>query len=705
MKSTSLFITVLVVLNFCSMGAHAQWTQTGVALAYPVTAIQFIDGDIVAGTSTDHRVYLSTDAGAKWGSIDSALPTSSGSFSLAVGNGAIFAGNSYGIFVTTDFGSTWEEVDSTLRGPGGIGSVSLADNGSKLLAGLSGGLYESTDDGKTWTTTGLLGLRINAVTFTGSTILAASNDVLSYSTDGGVSWGSVDSMYISTFAVSGNNVFAGGPRGLYRSTDAGIKWTTIGGGLGLGIEGVTALAMSGEDVVVGTMGALYRSSDNGNSWEGIGSGLADTIVTALGALGPDVFAGTGAGMYRSTDSGSHWESAGLTVSAMSRAFVSSLAAIGTNIIAVNTSDLATDSSAGIYVSTNEGADWSTGPVLSGAGVLGFCGTQLFYAKYGAFNPLYSSTDGGNRWKPAGVNPPYYTYALASTDSDLYAGTSSGVYLSSDTGKTWTSVGLPSNTIVALAAGFGLVFAGVNISNQTTSYVYRTSNNGTTWSAAEIGIYPLVSLALIGDTLIAGTDGEGIAVSADSGRTWTRSGLNDGMGNSKIGGFVTEGANIFVGADAGVFLSKNAGSTWSNVSEGLPVGCQITSIAANGDYLFVGLAPGSGNSNGVWRRPLPEMITEVNGSANPVPETFSLSQNFPNPFNPTTVIQYGVRSSRLVSLKVYDVLGRLVKTLVNGVKSPGSYEVRFNGSQLASGVYFYRLAAGGHVIIRKMLLMK
>lgn len=88
----------------------------------------------------------------------------------------------------------------------------------------------------------------------------------------------------------------------------------------------------------------------------------------------------------------------------------------------------------------------------------------------------------------------------------------------------------------------------------------------------------------------------------------------------------------------------------------------------------------------------------------LPSDFSLAQNYPNPFNPTTVIRYGVPSSGSVSLKIYDVLGRLVKTLVSGVKRPGNYEVQFNGSDLSTGVYFYRFVGGSHVITRKMLLL-
>lgn len=85
--------------------------------------------------------------------------------------------------------------------------------------------------------------------------------------------------------------------------------------------------------------------------------------------------------------------------------------------------------------------------------------------------------------------------------------------------------------------------------------------------------------------------------------------------------------------------------------------------------------------------------------------YALGQNYPNPFNPTTKIRYTIPKDGMVTLKVYDVLGREVETLVNRQQTVGRYEVHFDGAQLASGVYFYRLVSGSHVITKKMLLMK
>jgi len=88
-----------------------------------------------------------------------------------------------------------------------------------------------------------------------------------------------------------------------------------------------------------------------------------------------------------------------------------------------------------------------------------------------------------------------------------------------------------------------------------------------------------------------------------------------------------------------------------------------------------------------------------------PKTFSLSENYPNPFNPTTQINYTVTQSGHVSLKVYNLIGQQVATLFNGVRSAGAYQATFNASNMPSGIYFARLQSGTNTITKKMMLLK
>jgi len=94
-----------------------------------------------------------------------------------------------------------------------------------------------------------------------------------------------------------------------------------------------------------------------------------------------------------------------------------------------------------------------------------------------------------------------------------------------------------------------------------------------------------------------------------------------------------------------------------------------------------------------------------GATPGVPTRFELSQNYPNPFNPSTIVRYIVPAVTSVKLVIYDLLGREIAVLVNEIKTPGTYSVRFDGSGLASGVYIYRMDAGSFVQSRKLLLLR
>jgi len=100
-----------------------------------------------------------------------------------------------------------------------------------------------------------------------------------------------------------------------------------------------------------------------------------------------------------------------------------------------------------------------------------------------------------------------------------------------------------------------------------------------------------------------------------------------------------------------------------------------------------------------------ILTGISKLPNSTPTTYALSQNYPNPFNPSTIISFDIPKQSYVKLVVYNVLGRSVKTLVDEEKSPGSYNVIFDASNMSSGVYFYRITAGNFAVTKKLLLLK
>jgi hypothetical protein len=95
------------------------------------------------------------------------------------------------------------------------------------------------------------------------------------------------------------------------------------------------------------------------------------------------------------------------------------------------------------------------------------------------------------------------------------------------------------------------------------------------------------------------------------------------------------------------------------------------------------------------------VKEIPGN----PQTYSLEQNFPNPFNPSTTIRFSVPEQGLVTLKVFNLLGEEVTTLINSELANGSYEVDFQATNFSSGIYFYTLKAGNFITTKKMILLK
>jgi hypothetical protein len=202
----------------------------------------------------------------------------------------------------------------------------------------------------------------------------------------------------------------------------------------------------------------------------------------------------------------------------------------------------------------------------------------------------------------------------------------------------------------------------------------------------------------GQRLYAGTAHGGIFVSSDYGSSWHPA--NNGLTSTYTMNIIASEPGLFASTvEGGVFFSSNGGANWTTVNAGLPKAA-VYSMCVDGAYLYAGTL-----TDGVWRRPLTEIVTSVGPATGEIPASFVLRQNYPNPFNPTTTIRYELPQAAKVTLKVYDVLGREIVTLVDQAKEAGVYEVKFDGSNLPSGIYLYRMEAGPTVSTKKLVLLK
>ena len=317
-----------------------------------------------------------------------------------------------------------------------------------------------------------------------------------------------------------------------------------------------------------------------------------------------------------------------------------------------------------------------------------------------------------------TNIPYGSYIgcfavspNGSGGTNLFAGTmGNGIFLSTNNGTSWTEVntGLTNTDIRSLATspnGAG----GTNLFAGTAGGIFLSTNNGTSWTEVNSGLTNTYIRSLAtspngadGTSLFAGTFSSGVFLSTNNGTNWTE--VNSGLTKTNVSSFDvspngTGGNNIFAGTLEGVFLSTNNGTSWTEVNTGL-THFQVQSLAISGTNLFAGIYGG-----GVWRRPLSEFITSVELLSNAQPSHFRLEQNYPNPINPSTEIIYTITKAGNVTLKVYNMLGQEIVTLVNGYQAANSYEVNFNASGLSSGVYYYRLQAGVFSETKKLVLLR
>jgi Secretion system C-terminal sorting domain/CARDB len=172
----------------------------------------------------------------------------------------------------------------------------------------------------------------------------------------------------------------------------------------------------------------------------------------------------------------------------------------------------------------------------------------------------------------------------------------------------------------------------------------------------------------------------------------------GSGDNFIGTILNDSASLPISSGTAPFTGTFQPSSPLAGFNGLPV---------NGSWILT-IIDGAAGDSGVLRAWCLQFVyqTLVGGIGTvEIPNYFSLAQNYPNPFNPSTSIKFSVPKQTNVTLKIYDVLGKEVATLVNEMKQPGFHTVDFNASDFASGIYFYRLDAGEFSSVKKMMLVK
>lgn len=381
---------------------------------------------------------------------------------------------------------------------------------------------------------------------------------------------------------------------------------------------------------------------------------------------------------------------------------------------------------GVYRSTNNGSSWlklSSLPESKWQSVFVHPADILFATgQSGGYNGIFRSSDDGSSWqfiKTSTVSGGM-DFILDGSGNIIVVG--NGVEKSTDNGTTW------SNSGVGISSGSQCYSITKSLNNTlfvgNSNGVYKSTNNGLIWVPALLSGIQINHIWTWGEqNVYAATEGNGIWRSTDNGANWDITGTGiKGYYKSVIKtpeGILFTGTNNYYG-DNGVFKSTDDGNTWSMLNDGFTAvndsNIRCLGLNPNG-YLFVvtyGTFINSFFINNVYHSQ--QTVTDISDIINK-PEECLLLQNYPNPFNPNTMIKYELPVESSVKLKIFDVLGREIATLFDGIQAPGSKSANWDskdsfGRNVGSGIYFYKLeitSLNEHqkvfTKIRKMLLIK
>ena len=314
--------------------------------------------------------------------------------------------------------------------------------------------------------------------------------------------------------------------------------------------------------------------------------------------------------------------------------------------------------------------------------------------------FFRSTDNGNNWVQLHADSGDYFTCLDINSTDvIFLGTYNGVVRSIDNGDNLEQTGWNNYVEDLIISSSDFIFI-------ESGFVYRSTDNGQIWTNASTGLTNTGINAFAFnsyDHIFAGTaapDG-GVFISTNNGDNWGVTGysfLNET--DSVVTAIGISSANdIFIGTFGyGALYSTNNGDSWEKINSGLPIESLIYSFIVNIDGYIL-----AGTSMGIFRSLEP--VVSIEDITFDMPISFSLGQNYPNPFNPSTTIEFTLPKSENVELKVYNILGKEVATLVSNKLNQGNHTYTFDGMNLASGIYYYQLVAGDYREIKKMILIK
>lgn len=652
----NLFVGTIDSGLYYSTDLGNDWSSSSLN-GYTINSINASPNGYVYAT-TGQLIFKSTDQGLNWIQITNGLPAAYLKQVTSSSEDLVFLATSEGLYRSIDYGANWERVDSGFFNDYIKGVVANPDG--NIYAYLDSSIYRSSDDGVNW--------------------LELNKPPTGRITD--LNFDSSNNLFL-TINLIGVSVFLG-----YRSTDQGETWQQFGSSCPLFFHFVE-VSLDGSLYIQSQFG-IYRSTDLGESWLQISSLTESNCLSFYS--NEILFSGSLTGVRRSTNAGIDWIVVGLP---NDYPRILSLATNSTGTVFAGGGGNFPE----IYKTTDHGQQWSTlnttldGLVISALDLDEF--GNLFAGSYGG--GIYFSDDYGITWilRNNGLTDLDIASIVHDEMGIVYVGTWNGsIFRSTDYGIQWNPINEGLNVLVVddiAIASSGNIYIG------TSDGVFISTNQGLNWTHLTNGWGQVSSIAVNSqEHIFAENSGYGIYRSIDLGNSWTQ--VSTEIWSPIMDIFINSIDTIFVAGANGVFRSTNNGEDWTLFNSGL--------AEFNGTNVFIidnegKLIAGTEDRGVCWTTDPTTSVENVNNLSN----SYSLFQNYPNPFNPFTTISYTVRELSLVQINVYDILGNEIISLVNEEKQKGNYSIKFDGTDLPSGIYIYSLRVNNFLDCKKMILLK
>jgi photosystem II stability/assembly factor-like uncharacterized protein len=716
-------IYLLLIALLIPLSVNSQWTwQNPYPCANYPNNVQFVTSNIGFICGYAGMVMKSTNAGSNWNILPYVTNRSLNYLSSQDGNVIYAVGDTGTIIKSINGGDSWTNLTSGVTS--NLLYVYMVDNNNVWAVGNNNTILRTINGGSSWDSRPVTGVSYgwnccyfyDANTgYVGGGYLATA--YIYKTTNAGVNWTSQtmpasppgyikDMKFINqnTGVAVGATSFTFLPKIIY-TNNGGATWTLqyTGATNNTSASSVT-LANSTNSAWVSCYNGLLLKTTNlsGGAWVAATSPSSTSNLGSISFfdINNGIIAGTDATglfprIYKTINGGGSWASPYYSVSEK----------IYTSVIFKDANNGFVAGDAGIFLKTiNGGTNWEvkTAPSANMILSMSFPVDAMNGWVAGASGSIYKTPNAGTSWtsQGPGIATSFYGIQMLNTTTGWACGTGGYFYKTTD-GSTWTSSasGTSNNlwSLFFIDANTGWITGAGGIVRKTVngggSFTPQTSN----FSNILYSVY----FVNANTGFLSGQSGS-ILKTVDGGTTWNFK-LSGGNIEFKTLYFVNSTTGWAVGTGGTPFVSRqykttDGGENWFPQSmNAYPTIWSVYFIDANTGWAV-------GTQSSILKTSTGGGIF-VNNISTEVPDNYYLHQNYPNPFNPSTNIRFEILKNENVTLTVYDMLGREISTLVNEKMQPGTYEVTFDGSNLPSGAYFYRLTSGNFVETKKMLLIK